>query len=143
MKLTLAVLLTIPQGTMGAYRQPDGPCSEPELRITRGMPLGAQRWRSRALVRCAFERFAPVELETALRVADRESGFDPYAFNGTCCKGLFQHHAAYWHDRVRTYLERRWFPNTWPSTSPFRARANVIVTALMVKRFGWGAWTTA
>jgi hypothetical protein len=86
-----------------------------------------------ALIRCAARHF-DVSVSTALYVADRESNFQPRAFNsGSCAQGLFQHLCRYWPDRASDYGYRGW--------SAFNGRANVMVTMKMVRRYGWGPWS--
>jgi hypothetical protein len=91
------------------------------------------------LVICAFATWAPGEGVTALVVADRESGFYPYAVSPSgSYLGLFQHSAAYWPGRAAAYLRPAWFthnPAHW--TDP---RAQAIVSARMVAAGGWGPW---
>ena len=84
------------------------------------------------LVRCAARHFR-VSVETALYVADRESNFLPQAYNtSSCAKGIFQHLCRYWPDRSVDFGFRGW--------SAFNARANIIVTMKMVRRYGWEPW---
>ena len=104
--------------------------------------------RNRRLIRCVFNTFAPGELSTALYVAERESNFDPWAWNHAIyrehdCLGTFQHMRAYWHARVLRYLKPWWFPRSWPDVSAFDPRANAIVTAKMARSGGWSPWSTA
>lgn len=152
---------TIVMGTMttnanaGTWSRPTGPCNEPAFKITRHMSLSERQHRARRLIVCAFDRFAPGQASTAIAIASRESGLDPFQSNphatsacrpwsgtvyGAC--GLFQHLARYWIGRT-TYLRPRWFPNTWPHVSPYHARANALVAAKMVGSAGWGPWSTA
>ena len=127
-----------------AWTQPKGPCSESRYKITRDMPLSVRQDKSRAVIRCAFGRFAPGQADYAITIASRESGLDPFAHNTwSDARGLFQMLGRYWDGRVSAYLERPWFPNRWPSVSAFSARANALVASKMVARGGWSAWSTA
>jgi soluble lytic murein transglycosylase-like protein len=84
------------------------------------------------LVRCAARHFG-VGVATALYVADRESKFQPRAYNrSSCAKGIFQHLCRYWPDRATDFGFRGW--------SAFNARANIMVTMKMVRKFGWEPW---
>jgi hypothetical protein len=119
------------------------------------MPSDERVHRVKALIRCAFHAFdIGAEIPTAFAVIQRESGFRPWATNpvttgvcrpysetvfGSC--GLAQHLARYWPGRARAYLRERWFPNTWGHVPVLQARANIIVTALIVKTRGWCDWT--
>lgn len=96
--------------------------------------------KMRRLVDCVFHRWAPGNEATALYVAERESGFMPWARNASSgCLGLFQHISSAWPDRARSYLWRGWF-RRWPAvwSDP---RANAIVAARMVAAGGWGPWS--
>jgi hypothetical protein len=90
------------------------------------------RWHVKKLIRCAARHWG-VSPRMALYVADRESDFRPRAFNGSsCAKGVFQHLCRYWSGRAYRYGFKGW--------SAFNARANIIVTMKMVKRYGWSPW---
>jgi hypothetical protein len=90
------------------------------------------RWHVKKLIRCAANHW-DVGVRKALYVADRESDFRPKAFNrSSCAKGVFQHLCRYWDGRAFAYGFR--------DKSAFNARANVIVTMKMVRRYGWSPW---
>jgi hypothetical protein len=90
------------------------------------------RWHVKKLIRCAANHWG-VGVRKALYVADRESDFRPKAFNrSSCAKGVFQHLCRYWDGRAYAYGFR--------DKSAFNARANVIVTMKMVRRYGWSPW---
>jgi hypothetical protein len=90
------------------------------------------RWHVKKLIRCAANRW-DVGVRKALYVADRESDFRPRAFNrSSCAKGVFQHLCRYWDGRAYAY--------GFKGKSPYNARANIIVTMKMVKRYGWSPW---
>jgi hypothetical protein len=60
--------------------------------------------------------------------------FHPDAYNaGSCAKGIYQHLCAYWPGRASDYGFKGW--------SAFNARANIIVTMKMVRRYGWAPWS--
>lgn len=86
----------------------------------------------KALIRCAARHFH-VSVRTALYVAERESRFQPRAFNaGSCAKGIYQHLCHYWPERAQDFGFRGW--------SAFNGRANIMVTMKMVRRYGWEPW---
>lgn len=89
-------------------------------------------WHVKKLIRCTASYYG-VGVEKALYVANRESNFQPSAYNaGSCAKGLFQHLCRYWPDRAYAYGFKGW--------SAYNARANAIVTMKMVRRYGWEPW---
>src|SRR5207247_1140241 len=69
----------------------------------------------------------------AMCVADRESGFDPKAYNPVSgASGVFQ------------FIPKTW---AWASVqagysgvSPFKARANIGTAEWVVKHYGWSPW---
>lgn len=152
--ILLAPMTLAPPAALATGR---GPCSEQRLEVDRQMPTARRVKRMRALIRCVFTAVGiPGQISTALRVGGRESGLRPWARNpsepGACqtyvrtpegpsygyC-GTYQHGARYWHTRV-TLLPERAFPRA-PFIGPFQERANVWITAKMVKRGGWGPWS--
>ena len=102
--------------------------------------------RVKKMIRCAFSRWSG-DVARALCTAHRESSFFPWSHNPSGASGIFQHLADspdYWTGRANRYLRDDWFPRMRRSTwvpSPFKARANIIVTARMVAADGWGPWT--
>lgn len=124
----------------------NGPCQgwEHGENLTTPAIFNADRAESerkmRRLIACVFHRWAPGNVGTALYVADRESGFNPWATNpSSLCRGLFQHIDSAWASRADTYLWPGWFrrhPITWADP-----RANAIVAARMVAAGGWGPWS--
>ena len=93
------------------------------------------------LIRCAVDHF-PTSLGTAMYVANRESGYEPLADNGGCCKGVYQQHVTYWQGRVDSYNQAMPRRLEVPS-SVYDGAANVLVSIRMAHRAGWGPWTTA
>lgn len=95
------------------------------------------QWRKgpyyvKKLIRCTA-RFYGVSIDKALYVAYRESKYYPRAFNEwSCAKGIYQHLCRYWPTRADTFGFDDW--------SAFNARANIIVSMRMVKRYGWSPW---
>ncbi len=84
------------------------------------------------MIRCAARHFH-VSVDTALYVANRESHYQPRAFNaGSCAKGIYQHLCHYWPERAQDFGYRGW--------SAFNGRANIMVTMKMVRRYGWEPW---
>ncbi len=84
------------------------------------------------LIRCAASHYG-VNVDRAIDIARRESRFHPKAYNSwSCAKGIYQHLCRYWPKRATNYGFDDW--------SPFNARANIIVTMRMVKRYGWDPW---
>jgi hypothetical protein len=91
-------------------------------------------WHVRQLIRCAATRWSvPGGALMALYVADRESNYDPQAYNPSGAAGIYQHLLSYWPGRATTYGFHGW--------SAFNARANIIVTMKMVHGSGWGPWS--
>jgi hypothetical protein len=90
-------------------------------------------WHVKRLIRCAaFHWNVPGGARRALYIANRESHFDPRAYNPSGCAGVYQHMLRYWPVRATTHGFRGW--------SPYNARANIIVTMRMVHRGSWGPW---
>jgi hypothetical protein len=86
-----------------------------------------------ALVRDLFASLGPGAVETALCVAERESGFDPLAVNpATEASGLFQFIPSTWDSLSRLA--------GWGGASVFDARANASVAAWTVAHYGWHPW---
>ena len=85
------------------------------------------------LIRCAARHWG-VNPDRAISIARRESLFDPHAYNSrSCAKGIYQHLCRYWPGRAYDYGFKGW--------SAFNARANIIVTMKMVRRYGWAPWS--
>jgi hypothetical protein len=89
-------------------------------------------YQVKQLIRCAAAYYG-ISAERSLYIANRESNFKPKAYNSSsCAKGVFQHLCRYWPDRAYAYGFKGW--------SAFNARANIIVTMRMVRRYGWEPW---
>jgi len=87
----------------------------------------------RQLIVCAANRWpVPGGAAAALAIADRESNFQPGAYNPAGSAGIYQHLLRYWPGRAASYGFAGW--------SAFNARANIIVTMRMVNQGGWGPW---
>jgi hypothetical protein len=116
-----------------------GPCSGWFSNIRHTMPQEKVIAHTKLTIACA-ERIWPVSggLSTALAIADRESHFDPEAYNPSGCAGVFQHRLTLWAGRVASWWNRSWF---WKVPRAFNMRANVIVTMRMVHADGWGPWS--
>jgi hypothetical protein len=91
-------------------------------------------WHVRKLIRCAAFRYhVPGGATKALAIANRESHFDPGAYNAySGAAGIYQHLSRYWPGRAYTF--------GFKGYSAFNARANIIVTMRMVTRYGWSPW---
>ena len=91
-------------------------------------------WHVKKLIRCAAQHWGvPGGVTKALYIANRESHFDPNAYNSySGAKGIYQHLNRYWPGRAYAY--------GFKGYSAFNARANIIVTMRMVKRYGWSPW---
>ncbi len=96
------------------------------------------RWQDgtlqvKRLIRCAARHYG-VNPDRAVTIAHRESEFHPHAYNAwSCAKGIYQHLCRYWAGRAYDYGFKG-----WPA---FNARANIIVTMKMVRRYGWAPWS--
>jgi hypothetical protein len=93
---------------------------------------------SRSLIECAAARWpVPGGAETAICVADRESGLIPSASSASGqFLGLFQHSAQAWPDRFAEWSRPAWLLKN----NPLNGRSNAIVTIRMVNAEGWGPW---
>ena len=129
--LLTAVLMSFPTATTaGAMVQRDTNVS------TRICPIDWRQstWHLKQLIKCAASHHG-VSREKALYVAWRESRYRPSAYNphGPAA-GIYQHLLKYWPERAEDFGFEDW--------SPYNARANIIVTMRMVRRYGWSPWTT-
>jgi hypothetical protein len=95
-------------------------------------PPPGYEWVGR-LIKKEFRPLGTKDVHMAMCVADRESNFDPKAYNPRSgASGVFQ-----------------FIPNSWDyyseqagygGKSPFNAYANVGTAAWTVKHVGWGPW---
>ena len=112
--LAALLLVSIPaRGAAANEHREYGPCDAP-----RWLHISKDEWTPqlvKGLIRCAAERW-PVDVDTALRVADCESSYWPWAIGGDNL-GVFQHVDTAWNARVHNLLERRWFPQ-WEWANP-------------------------
>lgn len=103
-------------------------------------PRNWTRWEVRSTIACAVDRWA-VPLETAMAIADRESGFYAKARNpssGAC--GIYQHLPRYWPGRVSNHnfgAPKKY--DVAPGCE--NARSNVLVSVRMMHTIGLGPWT--
>lgn len=121
---------------------PTGPCHGKVYATPHGLGAGVIRQHVKNLIGCATDHWSVEYGEgQALCVAERESGYWPWAVNSSSgAAGIYQHLPRYWEGRARLYLRREWFPNSvWPP-SPFRARANVLVSIRLAHAVGWYPW---
>lgn len=147
--LTAALFLTAAPAPAQAFVW-KGPCTgwKNGQHLRHDTALATKVRRNSHLIRCVFATFGVGQTSTALAIARRESGLDPWAWHHAYawehdCLGTFQHMRQYWGERVRHFLKAKWFPRSWPNVSPFDPRANAIITARMVRGGGWGPWSTA
>lgn len=80
----------------------------------------------------------------AFCIAERESGWNEYAFNSSsAASGIFQHLRSYWSGRVAAYRSTARSSLTIRSgASPFNARANVLVSVRMMAQGQWYHWSS-
>lgn len=96
-----------------------------------------------ALIGCVEHRWSvPGGKRKMVQVGRCESSLRPHANETPGVGGLFQHKYRYWPGRARRFTRARWFGGD-STPSIFNGRANTIVTARYVRRFGWRAWTCA
>lgn len=125
-----AVIMSFPTATTNAAVQRD-------IYRSTSTPLCPIDWRQstwhvKKLIRCAATYY-DISPRRAIYIAWRESRFRSTAYNEEGeAAGIYQHLLKYWPDRAETY--------GFPDWSAFNARANIIVTMRMVRRFGWAPW---
>ena len=135
----IAIVAILSSGTANAAtRQPSGPCDGHASIVKPSMGYDAVAKDVQQLIRCASARFN-ISAPRMLCTADRESSFWPWADSGSS-KGVMQQQATYWPGRVLAYWPRAWAPNSYPP-SYFSARANIIVSARMIRAGGWSPWS--
>jgi hypothetical protein len=90
------------------------------------------RWVGR-IIKQDFLPMGRTTYRIAMCVANRESGFDPNAYNPQSgASGVYQFIPTSW----KYYSEKAGYGGV----SPFKARANVGTAAWTVKHVGWGPW---
>jgi soluble lytic murein transglycosylase-like protein len=144
--MLVAVVLCIPRITSEAKDQP------PDARRFEAPPRVAERailqdapsvlcpidWRKgtghiKRLIRCAASHYG-IDEDEALYIAWRESRYQPAAYNEEGdAAGIYQHKVKYWSGRAVEFGSPDW--------SVFDARANILVTMRMVRRYGWEPWS--
>ena len=127
-----------------AHKWYPGPCNGWQANVRRGIGWNVIVHRVQWLIRCAEEKW-PVPGGTAMAfcIADRESGFNPWAYNPSGASGIFQQMAHYWSGRAAAWLRDKWFYKHQRPTSelsPFMARANVLVSIRMMHTTGLRDW---
>jgi hypothetical protein len=143
--LTLTAIVT-PAASASGF----GPCSQDRFDVKPRMGHAKVAQKVQAVIRCATNRWSvPGGTSTALRIADCESSFWPWASNGGRYLGVYQHTASSWPGRVDAYLKHRWFNDAqWERlhnvpSGAFLARAQALLTARWAHRAGWSAWSCA
>lgn len=117
-----------------------GDCSSHKLETSAGMTYEQRAPKVKALIRCVFTAVGiPNEIPHAIAIAYRESRFNRFAYNPSGATGIYQHLRRYWPSRAYTWAGRSRFP-AWPNLHATNQRANVWVTARMVRAGGWGPW---
>lgn len=136
--LLVTGLLLVPSSL--AHAEGKGPCSGWFSNITHTMPMPKVVDHTKRTIACAVERFGQgrVSLSTALFIADRQSHFDPEAYNPSGCAGVYQQMESAWAGRRASYWERDWY---WKLPRVFNMRANVIVSIRMMATTGLGDWS--
>jgi hypothetical protein len=132
--LLTAVLLTVPTASANAGSQHQGRRSQVPQNICR-VDWRDGTWHVKKLIRCAVHRWSvPGGARKALYIANRESNFQPKAYNSySGASGIYQHLRRYWPGRASAYGFHGW--------SAFNARANIIVSIRMVHRLdSWQPW---
>ena len=135
--LLVTGLLVVPASL--AHAEGKGPCSGWFSNITHTMPMEKVVDHTKRTIACAVEKFGlgNVSLSTALAIADRESNFDPEAYNPSGCAGVYQQMVSYWPGRVAAWWDKDWF---WRTPSAFNMRANVVVSIRMMAHGGMSNW---
>ena len=126
---------TAPPTTTPATTPPDPTTTQPPSTTPPGSPgRDASVEEVKDLIRSIFPES---EWETAFVIADRESRFDPEAYNGWCCYGVFQ---IYWN------VHRGWLDELGITTSDdlFDPLLNVQAAYAIWQRAGnsWTPWST-
>ena len=132
--LLIIVLLTVPAASASAGSQSQERYAEVPRKICR-IDWRDGTWHVKKLIRCAVHHWnVPGGASKALYIANRESNFQPNAYNSySGASGIYQHLRRYWPGRASVYGFQGW--------SAFNARANIIVSIRMVHRLGsWQPW---
>ena len=99
---------------------------------TKIVPPPGYRWVGR-IIRHDFRPLGWKNYKMAMCVANRESRFDPNAYNPQSgASGVFQFIPSSW----KYYSEKAGYGGV----SPFKARANVGTAAWVVQHVGWSPW---
>lgn len=145
---TIALVLGLSLATMStvsAYEHHD--YSRWEKRQCRMGPFRSDS-RVRDLIRCVHRRVGQVaDIPESLYIANRESGYEPKAKNpSSTAGGLYQWLASSWPGHRYPALNRRFHLSTHRpeydgSGDRFDARTAAFVSALVMRRYGCGAWS--
>lgn len=138
--LTCSIVTLAIVGVMGSSAQanvkPANAC-----RFQNRQPATWTEDEVRWTVRC-LATWMNVDVSQALYIANRESNFYRFAWNHSSdCRGIYQHMYKYWWGRVATHDDKldKFAVHDREWSSP---RAQAVVTFAMVKRGGWGPWST-
>lgn len=136
--LGLATVLTaaLPVTSATAYEGNYSRWAKQECRFARNGLWSNSEIRD--LIRCATIRVGnPYDTDAALAIAQRESGFNENAQNpSSSAGGLFQWLDSSWPgDRFPALTNKYGLPN-----DRFNPRSAALVSALVMKRWGCGAW---
>jgi hypothetical protein len=143
--ILVAVIMCIPSITSEAKDQPRDAASDTPPRVASRetdpsgpidlCPIDWRRstWHIKQLIRCAASHYG-IDEDQALYIAWRESRYQPTAYNEEGeAAGIYQHLLRYWPERAVDFGSADW--------SVFDARANILVTMRMVRRYGWEPWS--
>lgn len=89
----------------------------------------------KATIRCSVKRW-PVSLDTAMYIANRESGYHQFAYNASGCSGVYQWARGTWASVLHDY------PPLYKvlGHNVFNARSNVMYAVKYAHTRGWGPW---
>lgn len=138
------VVAMLAAGPASTYENRYSDWARAECRMSRGDGDWSAS-EARDTERCVARRFAGVSPLKMLRVGGCESGHHARAVSdGGRYRGLYQHDRTRWAARIHWTVAalRREFSRPI-ARGIFNARTNAGVTAVMVHRSGWGAWSCA
>jgi hypothetical protein len=92
----------------------------------------------RHLIWCSVHFYGgvPGGVRYADYIAERESGYWPFAVSPTGCMGIYQ-----WAPSTWAHLVSAWpVMNRWLGTDPYNARSNVLRAIRTAHETGWSPW---